>query len=175
MSRRPAAARTAFLLALVLAGVAARAADAPDARRTGGLVRAQFGYPAQASLAFGVLVTKMPENFDCKTTCLFRGATVQGSAGTGAGEIAVGYGSLVGETGRGSWLLRRVYIGYGIRAALVRTWGMSNLYPHGVTFWGLEGAFTVSQLSLTLGVFRPTSPLDDGHSWRIFGGAGWGF
>jgi hypothetical protein len=49
------------------------------------------------------------------------------------------------------------------------------LDPQGATFWGLEGAFTIGQLSLTMGAFRPTSPTDEGHAWKIFGGAGWGF
>ena len=164
-----------FAALIVLGCRSVRADDAPVARRTGGLIRAQWAYPSQATLAFGVVVASMPANFECKTTCLYRGATIQGAAGTGAGEVAIGYGSLVGETGRGDWLLRHVYVGYGVRAALLRTWGTSNLDPHGATFWGAEGAFTIAQFSLTLGVFRPVSPSDDARAWRIFGGAGWGF
>jgi len=165
----------ALAVVSVLWAVPAHADDAPAQRRTGGLIRAQWAYPSQATLTFGVVVTKMPGNFDCKSTCFFRGATIQGSAGIGAGEIAIGYGSLVGETGRGDWLLRRVYVGYGVRLALLRTWGTSELDPQGTTFWGVEGAFTISQFSVTFGAFRPTAPGDDPRSWRIFGGAGWGF
>jgi hypothetical protein len=170
------AARIALLVLLPLGIVhAATAADAPPATRTGGLLRASWDYPTQATLGFGVVVTTMPANYDCKTTCFYRGATIQGSAGTGGGELAIGYGSLVGETGHGDWLLRHVYVGYGVRMALLRTWGMSSLDPHGTTFWGVEGAFTVGQFSLTMGAFRPTAPDDDQRAWRIFGGAGWGF
>jgi hypothetical protein len=68
-----------------------------------------------------------------------------------------------------------VYVGYGIRMALLRTWGSSELDPHGTTFWGVEGAFTISQFSMTFGAFRPTEPGADPRSWRLFGGAGWGF
>lgn len=166
--------------ALAAAAMDARAVDAYPGdtqleRRTGGLLRAQWAYPAQAAVTFGVIVTKLPSDFDCKTTCLYRGATVQGTAGMGAGELTIGYGSLVGETGYGSWLLRRVYVGYGVRAALLRTWGTSELDPDGRTYWGVEGAFTISQFSLTVGVFRPTIPDDATRSWRLFGGVGWGF
>jgi hypothetical protein len=133
-----------------------------------------WSYPTQAALGFGTIVTKMPANFECATPCLFRGATIQGSAGAGGGELAIGYGSLVGETGRGRWLLRHVYVGYGVRAALLRTWGSSNL-TSGETYWGVEGAFTIAQFGLTLGAFLPTAPSDGPTSWRIFGGAGWGF
>jgi hypothetical protein len=176
MNPRRRAARAALLILLPFLGVSAvRADDAPDATRSGGLLRASWGYPSQATLGFGVVVTKMPANYDCKTTCYYRGATIQGSAGTGAGELAIGYGSLVGETTRGDWLLRHVYVGYGVRLAVLRTWGSSTLEPQGATFWGVEGAFTIGQFSMTMGAFRPMAPDGSDHQWRIFGGAGWGF
>ncbi len=173
--RRPLKLGAGVVFILLLFVPIVRGDDAPPTRRTGGLLRASWNYPSQATLGFGTIVTKMPANFDCATTCLYRGATIQGFAGTGAGELAIGYGSLVGETGRGDWLLRHVYVGYGVRAALLRTWGTSNLAPRGETFWGLEGAFTIGQFSLTIGTFRPTAPTDGERSWRVFGGAGWGF
>jgi len=172
MTRRFAA---ALLGLLALVPTPARAEEAPSERRTGGLLRAAWEYPAQAALTFGTIVTRMPSDFDCTTTCPYRGATVQGTVGMGAGQLAIGYGSLVGETGRGDWLLRRVYVGYGVRMALLRTWGTSELDPEGRTYWGLQGAFTISQFSLTFGAYRPTSPSDDVPSWQLFGGAGWGF
>ena len=168
--------RLAAAIALSLCGsLCARADDVPTERRTGGLLRAAWAYPGQASLTFGTIVTRMPADYDCTTVCPYRGATIQGTVGMGAGELAIGYGSLVGETGRGDWLLRRVYLGYGFRMALMRTWGTSEIAPDGTTFWGVEGAFTITQFSLTLGAFRPVRPGDDPRSWRAFGGIGWGF
>src|SRR5262245_43367181 len=117
----------------------------------------------------------MPADFECKTPCLFHGVTLQVSAGLGGGELALGYGSLVGESGRGDWLLRRVFMGYGVRAAAVRTWGESTLDPHGATFVGVEAGLVVAQFGLRIGVFRRTELVAGDEDWRIFGGAGWGF
>ena len=169
----------AFLHGLVVlvfsGGGAVHAEDAGKALRTAGLVRAHWDYPANASIGFGVIATRMPANFECKTSCLFRGVTIQGAAGLGAGEFAIGYGSLVGETGRGEWLLRRVYVGYGVRAAVVRTWGANALENRGATFLGVEGAMTIAQFGLRLGVFHGVEPASGQGDWRAFGGLGWGF
>jgi hypothetical protein len=155
---------------------AAHAVDAGESARTAGLLRAHWDYPAKASLGFGIVAARMPANFECQTPCLFKGVTIQGAAGLGAGELAIGYGSLVGETGEaGTWLLRHVYVGYGMRAAVVRTWGASTLDPHGATFLGAEGAMTIAQFGLRLGLFHRVEPVSGESDWRIFGGAGWGF
>ena len=165
-----------IVLGTVLAatpGVAAQ--DAAPAMRTAGLLRIHWDYPAMASVGFGVIAGSMPANFDCKTPCHLDGVTVQGAAGLGGGELAVGYGNVVGESGRGDWLLRRVYVGYGVRAALLRTWGTSAPDPHGGTFLGVEGAATIAQFGVRLGVFRRVDPVSDRRDWRAFGGAGWNF
>ena len=171
---RPAPLASVVVMAALLA-TSVWADDAPSERRTGGLIRAAWEYPGQVSFTFGTIVTRMPSDYDCTTVCPYRGATIQGTVGWGAGKLAIGYGSLVGETERGTWLLRRVYLGYGLRMALLRTWGSSQLDPHGVTFWGGEAAFTITQFSLTAGAYRPVDPGADPRSWRLFGGIGWGF
>ena len=152
------------------------AQDAAEAFRTAGLLRVHWDYPAKASLGFGIIAAKMPANFECKTSCLFRGVTIQGAAGLDAGEFAIGYGSLVGETtGRGEWLIRHAYVGYGVRAAVVRTWGASEPAYGGATFLGVEGAMTIAQFGLRLGVFHQVASASGEDDWHIFGGLGWGF
>jgi len=164
------------LLVLVLPGAPCpRAQDDAEASRTAGLIGAFWAYPTKASVGFGVVATRMPANFECQTACLFRGLTIQGTAGLGGGEVSLGYGSLIGETGHGTWLLRRVFVGYGVRAAVVRTWGLSTLDPDGATFLGVEGAMTVAQFGMKLGVFHRVEPVSRQGDWRVFGGAGWGF
>ena len=169
----------AFVVALAVASqpydTAVRADDGGSAFRTAGLLRAHWDYPARASIGFGMIAARMPANFECKTACLFRGVTFQAAAGLGAGELAVGYGSLIGETGRGTWLVRRAYVGYGVRAALVRTWGASTPYPAGTTFLGVEAAATVAQFGVRLGLFRQVEQTHGQKDWRLFGGAGWSF
>lgn len=164
-------------LALVLFAQldAVRAEDALPALRTGGLLRVHLDYPTKVSVGFGVIAARIPANFECKTSCLFHGMTLQGAAGLGGGELAIGYGSLVGETGHGDWLLRRVSIGYGVRAAVLRTWGDSPIDPHGGTFLGVEGEGAVAQFGVRLGVFRRVDPVYGERDWRVFGGAGWSF
>ena len=149
--------------------------DGPETSRTAGLLRVHWDYPAKASLGFGVVVAKLPSSFDCHTSCLLHGVTIQGAAGLGGGELAIGYGSVIGESGRGAWLLRHAFVGYGVRAAAVRTWGASTLDPHGATYVGVEGAMVIAQFGLRMGVFRRTEPVVGEKDWRIFGGAGWGF
>ena len=161
-------------IAAAVPGFAAEA-DGPETTRTAGLLRVHWDYPAKASLGFGVVVAKLPSSFGCRTACHFNGVTVQGAAGLGGGELAVGYGSLVGESGHGDWLLRRDFIGYGVRAAMVRTWGASTLAPDGDTFLGVEGAMVVAQFGFRLGVFRRVETVHGEKDWRVFGGAGWGF
>ena len=158
------------------APVVAAASNGVEATRTAGLVRAHADYPTIASVAFGVIVAKLPQSFECRTTpCLFSGLTLQAAAGVGGGEVALGFGRLTGETGRGNWLIRRPYIGYGVRAAALRTWGEAALVPAGDTFLGVEGAFTVAQFGIRLGVFRRTETVQGEKDWRLFGGMGWGF
>jgi hypothetical protein len=150
-------------------------ADGPETSRTAGLIRVHWDYPAKASLGFGVVVAKLPSSFDCHTSCLLRGVTIQGAAGLGGGELAIGYGSLIGETGRRAWLLRHAFMGYGVRAAAVRTWGASTLDPDGATYLGLEAAVVVAQFGLRIGVFRRTESVAGEKDTRLFAGAGWGF
>lgn len=176
MVRRTARASVAWILASAISGVAGiHAEDAPDAPRTAGLVGAGWTYPTSASVDFGMITTRMPANFECQSPCRFHGLTVRGTAGLGGGEVALGYGSLVGETGGGTWLVRQVFFGYGIRAALLRTWGASTLDSDGATFAGVEGSFTIAQFGMKLGVFKRVETAPDQGDWRVFGGMGWGF
>lgn len=149
--------------------------DGPELLRPAGLVRAHLDYPAIVSVGFGVLAARLPASFECGSACLFRGVTVQGAVGPGAGELAVGYGSLVGQTGGGRGMIRKTFVGYGVRAAVQRTWGNSPVAPEGATFVGVEGAWTLAQSGLRLGIYRRTESSEHGSDWRIFGGLGWGF
>jgi hypothetical protein len=173
--RRGALAAAAALI-IVSSTVAKAAEDLPVSVRSGGLVRVAYDYPIEAALGFGVIVAKMPGNYDCRSICNYRGATVQGKVGLRGGQLAIGYGSLIGDTRDEGWLVHRVFIGYGVRAALLRRWNDDDLaLPEAKTYWGVEGAFTITQFSMTLGIYRPVHPADGLSSLRVFGGIGWGF
>jgi len=166
-----------FAAASVIAAAPAFGAegDGAETSKAAGLLRIHWDYPTKASVGLGVVVAKLPADFDCHASCLLRGLTIQGAAGLGGGELAIGYGSLIGETGNGDWLLRHAFIGYGVRAAFVRTWGASTLDPHGENYVGVESGLVIAQFGLRLGVFRRAEPIVGEKDWRVFGGMGWGF
>jgi len=152
-----------------------RAHDADRSRRVYGLARIHWDYPTELTGGSGILVTKLPRDYDCTTTCPMRGFTLQGALGTGGAEASFGYASMVAETGKSHDFLRHVYVGYGIRAAYVRTWGSSNLSPEGDDFVGVQSGWTIAQFSVTFGVFRRVPASDPGDRTKVFAGLGWGF
>jgi len=152
-----------------------RAEEARRETRAYVVGRISWSYPQKAGGALGAIVSRIPSDYDCTTTCLLRGLMVQGSAGLGGGELALGYGSLVGETGASRRFLRHPYVGWGARAAFVRTWGLSELEPQGASFVGAEAAVTIAQFNLVVGLFHELGSEPSGRGVRVFGGAGWGF
>lgn len=152
-----------------------RAHEAEQSRRTYTLGRIQWSYPQKLAGTIGVIVTRLPKDYDCATTCLLRGLTVQGTAGIGGGGLALGYGSLVGETGASRRFIRHPYVGWGARAAFLRTWRGSELTPGGADFLGAEAGVTIAQFNLVVGIFHTLGPDPPVQNWRVFGGAGWGF
>jgi hypothetical protein len=152
-----------------------RAHELQQSRRAYVLGRIQWSYPQKLGGAIGAIVTRLPKDYDCTTTCLLRGLTVQGTAGLGGGGVALGYGSLVGETGASLRFIRHPYVGWGARAAYLRTWRGSELEPGGANFLGAEAGVTIAQFNLVVGVFHILGPERPGQDWRVFGGAGWGF
>jgi hypothetical protein len=171
---RSGAAAAVVLVAVLSTALAQGArADGDDSPRSAGFVRAHWDYPQRASVGFGVIATPGSASGECSSACLYQGMTFQGSGGIDGGEVAIGYGRLVGELGRNPWMIQRTFVGYGVRAAAIRTWGTSSAVPIG-TYVGVEGAMTVAQFGLRLGVYRGAES-DSPSGWRIFGGAGWGF
>ena len=152
-----------------------RAHEADQERRSYGLARIHWDYPLELSGGAGVLLTSLPRDFDCTTTCPMKGFTLQGAVGTGGAELSAGWASVVAETGKSRSFLRHVYVGYGIRAAYVRTWGTSNVDPEGDDFLGLQTSWTIAQFNATFGVFRRVPSTDPGDKTKIFAGMGWGF
>ncbi len=65
-------------------------------------------------------------------------------------------------------------MGFAVKAALLRTWGNATLDPPGQTFAGVEGAFTVTRVNFSLGLFGRLSDRGD-RDWLATAGIGWGF
>ena len=66
-------------------------------------------------------------------------------------------------------------MGFGIKGALLRTWGDASFDRADETFLGTEADFTVTQVNFRLGIFRSVSADPDEDPWMVTGGIGWGF
>lgn len=142
-------------------------------RRVVGLSRVRFSHPTQLSGTVGAMVARQPAEYDCTTVCEYRGWLFQAEPGLTGGQVSAGYAVVNGEKRRNRHFLSRIYLAYGLKGAVLRTWGSSNLDPSAQTLAGLEGDFTVIGVNFSLGLFRPLQSSDE--SWVVTGGVGWGF
>ena len=118
---------------------------------------------------------RQPEQMTCDTVCKLRGWHLQAEAGSGGGQLAFGWATMVGQHGRRFDVLSRPYMAFAVRGTLLRTWGTSTLQPKERTFAGLEGAWSVARVSLALSVMRDLDSDRVGSRWLVGGGLGWGF
>jgi len=143
--------------------------------RVFGLLAAHVDRPKGVSASFGAMFAHPRRTDDCREVCLLRGAYAQGELGLYGAQVSVGWGAIVGDTGRTDRLVTAVYLAAGIEAALLRTWGGSPLDPETQTLAGVEGQFTVARVGMRLGVFHRLTDRDAGGRWVITGALGWGF
>ena len=143
-------------------------------RRTIGLIRLRASYPQQISAGFGWMRTPLPANGGCRNVCKLAGPTFQVEPGLAGVQLSAGYAHIVGELWGSHRFLKSVFVGYGGKAVLLRTYGDSPLTPDSQTLIGAEGAFTVASANLSLGVLRSVSGNRD-RNWIVTFGLGWGF
>jgi hypothetical protein len=143
--------------------------------RVVGLGRARISHPQLLSGALGAIVSRQPEGYDCRTVCEFRGFLMQAEPGLGGGQLSAGYAIVNGIMGPDAHFLSHVYVGYGIKGALLRSWGNSSLDPEDQTLLGVEGELTFIGFNFSLGLFRHAGSGDPDDPWVVTGGMGWGF
>jgi hypothetical protein len=143
--------------------------------RTVGLARVRLTYPQEISGAIGAMLVKQPRDYDCTTVCDFKGPMGQLEPGLAGAQLSLGYGKLVGEKGRNSFFLSNIYVGYGFKAALLRTWSNSELNPPNQTFLGAEAEVTFTSVNFSLGFFQHIDGQKGDDSNLISAGIGWGF
>jgi hypothetical protein len=144
-------------------------------RRVVGLTRFRVSFPQRVSGAVGAMVVRQPARYDCSTVCEYKGLFVQAEPGLSGGELSAGYAVLMGEKGRNEHFLSKVYLGYGIKGALLRTWNDADLTPSDQTLLGIEGDFTIIHVNFSLGLFRHVGSGEADDPWVVTGGIGWGF
>jgi len=138
------------------------------------LLRARVSHPQRLSAGVGLLWTRQPASYDCATVCEMRGLAVEVEPGLDGVQLSAGFAVAAAETRRHRRFVARVYRAYGLRAALLRTWGDADLAPPDQTRAGLEGQLTVIGVSFSAGLFRRLGG-DGREAWTATGGLGWGF
>jgi hypothetical protein len=118
--------------------------------------------------------TRIPANHDCLTVCGLKGPIFQVEPGLSGAQLSAGYARLIGEKRTSRHFLKAVYVGFGVKAVLLRTYGDSPLTPTDQTLAGVEGDFTVASANFSLGVMRSFSQERE-RDWTMTFGLGWGF
>ena len=149
--------------------------DADLERRVVGIWRVRLSHPQKLSLGLTAMLSRQPADYECVATCLYRGWRIQAEPGLAGGQLSVGWASLVGDRKRKKHFLTDVYLGYGVRATLLRTWGDAGVTPADQTFAGLEADFTVTRVNFSLGLMHRVSSGSAEEDWIVTGGMGWGF
>lgn len=143
--------------------------------RVVGVGRVRLSFPQWISGSLGALVVRQPAAYDCTSVCEYRGLLLQAEPGVNGGQLSAGYAAVWADKGRRQRLLSDVFLGYGVKGALLRTWNDADVDPSHQTLLGVEGDFTIIQLNFSLGAFRHVGSGDVDDDWLITGGVGWGF
>lgn len=137
--------------------------------------RLRISHPQKVSAAIGAIISKQPPDVECTTTCKLEGLILQAEPGLAGGQLSAGYAVLAGGRNQRERFLSQIYMAYGVKAVLLRTWNRSNLSPEGQSLIGIEGSASIINVNFSLGVFRHVGSRDPSRDWIVSGGLGWGF
>jgi len=143
-------------------------------RRWYAIGRVRYTYPQEVSVGFGAIWADQPKDADCSTTCMLKGWQFEIEPGLYGIQGSVGWGKLVGETGRTKRLMYDVHLGWAVRGVVMRTYRDYRYRPLPKTLAGIEGSFTFARLNFTVGVLHSLSS-GDHEDWLISSGVGFGF
>jgi len=107
--------------------------------------------------------------------CDMRGMVAQIEPGLAGGQASLGFARVIAQAGEFERVLSKFYLAYGVKAALLRTWGDSPLNPEHQTLAGIEGEFSIDRVNFRLGVFHRISNIGSKEGITVTGGLGWGF
>jgi len=143
-----------------------------------GLMRIRWQDTQLFSAGLGAMRVKQPRSFNCSMGCEVQGWHFEVEPGIYGIQGGIGWGRLVGETGRTGWLMHTVHYGWNVRGVIMRTWGDSSLYPQSQTLAGIEASMTIIRVNVSAGLLRSlyNGPGEEyGEDWVITTGFGWGF
>jgi len=147
-------------------------------RRWYGLMRIRWHDTQLFSAGLGAMLVKQPRSSDCAIGCEIRGWHFEVEPGVYGIQAGLGWGRLVGETGRTGRLVHTVHFGWNLRAVVMRTWGDSSLYPQSQTLAGVEASVSIIRMNISAGLLRSlySGPGEEyGEDWVVTAGFGWGF
>ncbi|NIM00357.1 MAG: hypothetical protein GTN89_05495 [Acidobacteria bacterium] len=136
--------------------------------------RVRAGYPQSISAGLGVVRYRLPESWECVTTCPFRGLTLQVEPGIRGIQLSAGFGTLVAEKRRKARFLSDVHLAFGVKGVLLHRWDSSALDSAERTFAGIELSHTVTRINFSIGTLRRLERVQGGD-WIVTAGMGWGF
>jgi hypothetical protein len=143
-----------------------------------GLMRIRWSDTQLFSAGLGAMLVRQPQNIDCSIGCAIRGWHFEIEPGIYGVQGGVGWGKLVGESGRTKRLMHTVNFGWNVRAEVLRTWGDSSPYPQSQTLAGVEASVSIVQMNISMGVLKLlySGPGEEyGKDWILTTGFGWGF
>lgn len=143
-------------------------------KRWYGLTRLKWGFPLRFSAGFGAMLVEQTSETDCATGCMVRGWHFEVEPGQYGIQGSVGWGKLVGETGRTKRWLHTVNWGWAVRGSVLRTWRYGPMGPIPQTLIGIEGNLSIVRLNFSAGIMRSLSSQTD-DDWVVIGAVGVGF
>lgn len=151
------------------------AEESSQTSRLIGLYRFAFSHPQTFTARVGTVLSRQPSSFRCTSTCDHIGPLFQVEAGTGSAQISAGYARIMGDRRKDGFFLTDVYVGFGVKGALLRTFGNTTHRHRNRTYVGVEGEFTITNVNFTAGAFYRVSDQNTDDHWLTVFGVGWGF
>jgi len=143
-------------------------------KRWYGLMRVRWSDTQKVSAGLGAMLVNQSRNIDCSIGCTLKGWHFEIEPGLYGVQGGIGWGKLVGESGRTKRLMHTVHFGWNVRGVVLRTWGDSTLWPKSQTLAGIEGGLSIMRLNFSLGLLQSLSS-EANEDWIITTGIGWGF
>jgi hypothetical protein len=134
----------------------------------------RLSYPQIASLSYGVLLSRQPASYTCRTPCDYWGGFAQVEPGLGGGKLSLGWGRVIGERRSGRPFLSSVYLALAGKLSLFQSWGGSSPLPSGQTYLGPELEVSIAKVNMGIGLLARAGG-DEGRDWVVTGHLGWGF
>jgi hypothetical protein len=151
-----------------------RAEDEQRQARWAGFQRIRVGYPQSVSAGLGVIRARLPKSWDCVTTCPYRGLVLQIEPGLHGAQLSAGYATMMAEQRHRKRFLADIYLAFGVKGVLLKTWNGATLTPEDRTFAGVEFSLTVTRINISVGTLRRVDS-GPGGDWIATAGMGWGF